>query len=303
MVRRLVALLWPIGLLLPVVTGTPAAAASPGRAQTLIFDAIFTNAKSAGPGPSHVGHRQIVSGILRAADGRRAGTFSFTCTWTRVTRLGASEHCRAFALTSDGRLDAAGSSESGDVTQTWQLIGGTGRYRGASGSVSVRDLGDREALLNVAVSTRGGGTLHVGKVSRPAANRPFIARADDLCRRAGDALASLPPFPFPTFNPLAPDPSKLPDVGAFFTGPGDPRPILRALDTKLHELGQPPRERGAWRLVTRARDQELAVIDEQDRAALAGNVPAFVRSVRHSAANFRQIAISATAFGSTRCVL
>ena len=167
----------------------------------------------------------------------------------------------------------------------------------------MHDLGDRDALLSVAVTTPGGGTLHVGKVSRPAANQPFIARADDLCRRAGNALAALPPFPFVTFDPLAPDPSKLPEVGAFFTGPGDPRPILRALDTKLHELGQPPRESGAWHLVTHARDQELAVIDQQDRAALAGNVPAFVRSVRHSAANFRQIAISATVFGATRCVL
>jgi hypothetical protein len=82
----------------------------------------------------------------------------------------------------------------------------------------------------------------------------------------------------------------LPAVGAFFTGPGDPRPILRALDAGLRKLGPPARDHGPWRLALRARGQELAVIDEQDRAALAGDVPAFVQSVHRSAANFRQIA-------------
>jgi hypothetical protein len=43
------------------------------------------------------------------------------------------------------------------------------------------------------------------------------------------------------------------------------------------------------------------VIDRQDRAALAGDVPAFVRSVHASAANFRDIVLAATAFGATGC--
>ena len=145
MVRKLVALLWPIGLLLPVVTVTPAAAASPRRAQTLIFDAIFTTAQGAGPGPSHVGHRQIVSGSLRAADGRRAGTFSFSCTWTKVTPVGASERCRALALTSDGRLDAAGSSDSGDVTHT-------GGSSGAPAAIAARQAAS--ACTTSAIGTR-----------------------------------------------------------------------------------------------------------------------------------------------------
>ena len=52
-----------------------------------------------------------------------------------------------------------------------------------------------------------------------------------------------------------------------------------------------------------ARGAELAVINEQDRAALAGDAPAFVHSVRDSSSAFRQIAITATVFGTTRCVL
>ena len=52
-----------------------------------------------------------------------------------------------------------------------------------------------------------------------------------------------------------------------------------------------------------ARGAELAVINEQDRAALASDAPAFVHSVRDSTSAFRQIAITATVFGTTRCVL
>ena len=48
---------------------------------------------------------------------------------------------------------------------------------------------------------------------------------------------------------------------------------------------------------------ELTIIDDQDRAALAADVPRFVRSVRDSAANFRRIAITATVFGVARCVI
>ena len=164
---------------------------------------------------------------------------------------------------------------------------------------------------NVYVETSGDRTG--GHSPRPPAASPGRAQTSwtataRRCHAAGRERALPSDAPgravtlgaMPARRPLA---SKLPDVRAFFTGPGDPRPILRALDTKLHELGQPPRDSGAWRQVTRARGQELAVIDDQDRATLTRNVPAFVRSVRHSAANFRQIAISATVFGSTRCVL
>jgi len=186
---------------------------------------------------------------------------------------------------------------------TWRLTGGTGRYRDASGTVDARDLGEREALLSVAVITANDTGLHAGKVVRPSANDAFIARANGLCARAAAELASLPPFPFADFDPLDPNTSMLPAVGAFFTGPGDPRPILGALDAGLQELGRPAGDHGVWRLVLRARGQELAVIDEQDRAALAGDVAAFVQSVHRSAANFHQIAITATVFGATRCLL
>jgi hypothetical protein len=94
----------------------------------------------------------------------------------------------------------------------------------------------------------------------------------------------------------------LPQVGAFFTGPGDPRAILNTLHAGLEALGQPPANHKTWTAVLGARGAQLSLIDQQDQAALAGDVPGFVRTVHASASNFRDVAITATAFGVTRCV-
>lgn len=282
---------------------SPAPAAARARgARTLLFDAVVTHASSAGPGVAHVGHRQIASGLLRDAGGRPIGRFSFTCTWTRVTSGGALENCVAIARTRDGRLDASGPARSSATTQHWTANGGTGGYRAARGSLLVRDLSERESLITATVTPGAGAALHAGTVSRPSANRGFIANADQLCRQAAGRLAALPPFPFHDFDPLHPDPSLLPLLGAFFTGPGDPRAILGALDAGLRELGQPPADRKAWTAALSARGIQLSVIDQQDQAALGGDVPGFVRTVHASSANFRAVAITASAFGVTRCV-
>lgn len=304
MARMRNTLLFAIAFLAFAGGATSAAADAPaGRAHALFFDALSTDRQTTGPGPTHVGHREIASGILRDATGRQIGSFTFTCTWTRISPDGALERCAGSASTADGRLDAAGPAHSNSVTHTWRITGGTGLYRDAAGTAGLRDLGDRESLVSATVTTLNSGTLRDGKVSRPVANDAFIARANGLCRRAVRALASLPRFPFNDFDPLHPNPSLLPAIGAFFTGPADPRPILGALQKALRDLGHPPGERGRWRATLTGRERELAIIDEQDRAAAASDVRAFVRTVRDSAANFREIAITATVFGSTRCVL
>jgi hypothetical protein len=41
--------------------------------RTLFFDAIFTHVGSAGPDADHVGHQQLVTGVLRDAGGRQVG--------------------------------------------------------------------------------------------------------------------------------------------------------------------------------------------------------------------------------------
>ena len=92
-------------------------------------------------------------------------------------------------------------------------------------------------------------------------------------------------------------------LSVFFTGVGDPRATFETLITRLRSLGQPAARRGWWERMLRARYAELAVIDEQDRAALARDARAFVHSVRQRTSASRQVAITATVFGTTRCVL
>jgi hypothetical protein len=86
-------------------------------------------------------------------------------------------------------------------------------------------------------------------------------------------------------------------VGAFFTGPGDPRPTLRRPEAGLRALAGPVRRLLAARVV------DLALRDRHDAAALRDDAPAFVRTVRASPGVFRRVAIAATVLGAPRCVL
>jgi hypothetical protein len=302
---RLILIITSVLATLPSVAATASTAvAGSARPRTVVFDAMFTAVRTAGPDAGHVGHRQIASGVLRNSTGRSVGRFGFTCIWTRILAGGdALERCSGFGRTADGRLEVAGSARESEAEHSWKLTGETGAYRGAHGVLLVRDIGDRESLINATVTPRAGMVLRVAVVVRPAANASLVAHADQICTRASGQLAALPPFPFTNFDPLHPDPALLPQVGAFFTGPGDPRPIFQILNTRLRALGQPPAGRGWWARMLQARRAELAVINEQDQAALAGDAPAFVHSVRDSSRAFRRLAITATVFGTTRCVL
>ena len=145
--------------------------------------------------------------------------------------------------------------------------------------------------------------LTVGTILRAAANQGFLHRANRLCTRASVQLAALPPFPYPGFDPLHPDPSLLPRIGAFFSGPGDPRPTFRALIRALAALGSPPASPSEWKRVLDARRAGISVMTEQDNAALTANVRAFVNSVHDNDRAFRRIAITSSVFGATGCVL
>jgi allene oxide cyclase-like protein len=281
-----------------------AAQASPSARTTLFFDAVATHATTAGGPPTSVGHQQIGSGILYDAAGRSVGRFSFTCVWVETLPNGdARERCSDRTTTADGRLTAAGPSRRSDATHTWAISSGTERYRGARGTVVVRDLGPTETLVTVTIRPRTGVTLHTGVLARAISNRRFIDSANALCTTAATRLNALPPFPFSNFDPLHPDPRLLPKVGRFFTGQGDPRPILRALNSGLRALGQPPASAASWTHVLGARAAALKVNSEQDSAAVTANVAGFIKSVHAVDNTSRQVAITATIFGVPDCVL
>ena len=295
-----------VGVAIVLATAAAAAGATrrPVRPQALVFDARVTQQTTAGPGPSHVGHTQIAGGVLRDSAGRAVGRFAFTCTWTRILPGGAAlERCHGLGRTSDGRLDVAGASRSDEDRNSWRVVGGDGAYSRARGTISLHDISDSEILLTAQVTSASQVVLSAGAVERPAANAHFVGLANGICSRSATKLAGLPAFPFPQFDPLHPDPALLPQVGAFFTGAGDPRPILTALELQLRSLGRPAALATEWSGVLRARQGQLKLIDVQDTAALAVDVSGFVRTVRQSTRAFRKVALTASAFGATRCVL
>jgi hypothetical protein len=242
---------------------------------SLFLDATYTHVRT-------TAQRQVIGGVLRDRAGRPIGRFSATCTRTPL------ERCSAFGRTARGTIRLAGRSRASEIVHTWHVARATGAWRGVRGRASVADVSPKESLIGIGLAA--------------AANRRFIARADRACGRAGAQLAALPPFPFDGFDPLHPDPQLLPRVGAFFTGPGDPRPILRALDQRLRALGRPPAAQATWRRLIAARAHALANIEAQDGAALAADVPAFVATVRESSRTFRRVALAGMLFGAVGCV-
>ena len=272
--------------------------------QRLFFDAVYTKTSTSGPGDDMVGHVQVGSGVLRDAAKHPVGHFAFTCRWVQILTDGdARERCGGHGTTPDGRLNVAGPSLRNAATHTWAVNGGTGRYRKARGSVVVRDLMTNDTLVDVTITPRHGVTLRAGAIPTPAANRAFRNTAAIRCRDTAKTLAALPPFPFTDFDPLHPDPAVLPDVGRFFTGPHDPRPAYEQLREELTALGRPPAQRPSWARLVAARAAALTIIQRQDDAALAADVTGFVKTVDDSSKNFRDIAINATVFGVTDCVV
>jgi hypothetical protein len=287
---------------LTVAFGAAAPALGAARRATLVFDAVARHASTAGPGDDHVGHRQLVRGILRDSAGHRIGRFHYACRWIRILSGGdADERCSATGRTADGTLRLAGPARESALVHRWHVRGGTGAYRGARGGAVVQDLGQGESVLTVRVVAATGAVLRAGRVPRPAANARFVGRAQRICGDAAGRLAALPPFPFDDFDPLHPDPALLPQVGAFFTGPGDPRPILEAAASQLQALGHPPAARRSWKALLAARADRLTAINAQDQAALAADVPAFVQSVHAVDRVAGRIALAAAVFGVSRC--
>jgi hypothetical protein len=254
-------------------------------------------AAPSGPSPGDV---QAVSGRLLDARGRAVGTYAVTCRTTRGIGDAARERCTGRGRLGGGSFRFRGPSGAAELLHHWTLRSGTGPFAGARGTLEVHDLGLRESV--VLLQARGGAGLAglPGSAPVPAAGRPVLRRAGAACRATARQLAALPPFPFSDFDPLHPDTARLPAVGHFFTGPGDPRPALRSLVARLAAL-HPPGLAGPWRALVGARRADLGVRNAQDRAALAADAAAFVASVRATHRVTRRLDLTALVAGAGDC--
>jgi hypothetical protein len=300
------------GLLKPAVVGAkmPAGAAARPVTQTLVFDAVargsFVDMPPAGPSP---GDTELSTARLRDAAGHFVGTAHTTCVFTRMVPGDVLERCSASARTSEGTVSLAGVGHLYSLNPPWQVTGRSGAYKGVRGRLIFET--DIPLDPNVPLAAGRGFSvdvlrvtsphpLHVGVVSRPAKNAHFVRRANAACRATEARANRLAGFPFSTFDPFHPDPQVLPQVGRFFDQPARhrlPRELLRS----LKKLGQPPANRRAWHRVLSARQTMLANEDKQIDAALAGNVPVFVRTVYQQSRDYNSLVFRSAVFGVQSC--
>ena len=303
-----------IGLvLLMVMSGLGAwssSAAARPTTQTLVFDAVgrgsFVDQPPTGPSP---GDTEISTATLRDPAGRFVGTARGTCVFTKVIPNDVLERCSASGKTSEGTVSFGGVGHLYSMNPPWQIIGRSGAYKGVRGKLVFETdipldpnvpLAAGRLFSVVVFKLAAKHRLHVGVVPRPAANATFIRRANAACHTTEAKAARLPGFPFSTFDPFHPDKNLLPQVGRFFDQPARRR-LPRALLGELQQLGQPPASSGGWRNVLKARQAVLANETRQIKAALADDVPAFVRTVYQQARDYNQLVFTSAVFGVQSC--
>lgn len=109
----------------------------------------------------------------------------------------------------------------------------------------------------------------------PVLGASFTARATAVCTESAVALQALGPFPYPAFNPSAPDPADFPGIAAY---EAKNQPIMQGWDTKLHQLGNPPSGTTQWRTFLAAADKHVIIAVAQQQAAEAGDAAAFTQT-------------------------
>jgi hypothetical protein len=290
-----------------IAAGMPVASAGAAatRRGTLLFDAAYPHVKLVDKGPKgdSVGDREEASGTLRTVSGKKVGKFAFTCVWTKVSASGVLERCTGFGTTPAGKIALSGPSRQRDALHDWRVGRSTGAYAGSKGTVVVDDVTLNESVVEVSLRSAKRRAFSFGSVVQAPGNAKFIRSADGICRTTTQALDALPPFPFTDFDPLHPDPAVLPQVGNFFTGPGDPRPAQNAEVDSLTALGTPPSQGSQWARVIADMKAVVAGETAQDNAALASDVAGFVSTVNSAGPLNRRQGIDALSFGAVDCAV
>jgi len=291
-----------LGVTLLVLAAVSAASAWSATAtpRTFVLDAVILQAGQSGPDGLKPGHIESSSGLTKDVAGRTVGRFSSTCVVLRALAKGdALLRCSGSGVSADGRLSFAGRVRASDPTPTIAITGGTGADHGARGTITEYPVTQKETLVEIDLTSGDG---RVGAVARPAANAAFRSRADSVCAVAGRRLASVHMFPFDEFLTRRPSADRLRKLGRYLVS-ADARPVLRALDRQLAALGKPPADREVWARYLAARTDLLNAVDAFERAALAANVDAFVKAVRHASAARHDGAVAALVFGAPGCML
>jgi hypothetical protein len=131
----------------------PAASASSGRTLEFVvefrpFDQNFVDVGA--PGIS-IGDASVFRDQLLDARGRRVGEEAGTCLITDVAADGVQTLCNGGIVLRDGQIEFQGVATNAP-SKTLAVVGGTGRYRGASGEAVLVEKGDGTGTLTLRLS-------------------------------------------------------------------------------------------------------------------------------------------------------
>jgi hypothetical protein len=127
----------------------------------------------------------------------------------------------------------------------------------------------------------------------------FATRALAVCQQAYDLKQSIGPFPFPSFNPINPDASQLPAVGAFL----QQKTAVKYATwlAGMQALGEPQTGQAAWADLLAAIERHLNLNADQIAAAGRGDGATFARDYAAGAQAQADLLRAATAAGVPDC--
>lgn len=126
---------------------------------------------------------------------------------------------------------------------------------------------------------------------------PFGKKVTLVCFNGARSLGSLPRFPFPTFDPIHPDPGRLPAIGRYFEQGS--LPAFEKLITKLKAVEAPPAEQQRYDDFVSEIEALTANLKRQIAAAKSSDAKAFAAAVKD--VDNRPLANAESALGVRAC--
>jgi len=99
-----------------------------------------------------------------------------------------------------------------------------------------------------------------------------------VCFTSTEALGALPQFPFPTFDPLHPEVSKLPAIARFFESGS--LPAYQKLLAKLKKVKPPAAEKQKYEQFVNQVDALVANLKRQIASAKSSDAKGFIATVK-----------------------
>ena len=134
--------------------------------------------------------------------------------------------------------------------------------------------------------------------SPPAVGALFASRAVTVCHAAYVQKKAVP-FPYPTLDPIQPDPSTFPGIARYEAA--HTVPAYKTWLDNMQALGQPPTGQVAWADLLAAIGSHLRSASEQQAAAQRGDVQTFVKDYYEGAKTQDDLLSAANAAGVPEC--